>query len=72
MLDKSFVGREIDESFIDDFHSNVNPCGENGEFHIFCFDGQIFKYPVEFNVGEKICRAYKNPTQEGATETTGF
>lgn len=52
VLDKSFAGREIDEQFIRDLPANVDPCGENGEFHTFVYDGPIFKYPIEFNRGK--------------------
>jgi len=58
-LDKSFVGRVIDESFIRDLPVNVDPCGENGEFHTFVFDGPIFRWPVEFKMGEIVYRKYK-------------
>lgn len=34
-LDKSFAGRIIDKDFIKDLPENVDPCGENGEFHTF-------------------------------------
>lgn len=64
LLDKSFVGREIDKDFIQDLPSNVDPCGENGEFHTFCFDGPIFKNPIKFSIGEKVFRAYKRPKNE--------
>ena len=43
LLDESFVGRDIDADFIGDLPPNVDPCGENGEFHTFCYDGPIFK-----------------------------
>ncbi len=61
VLDKSFVGREVDASFIDDLPDNVDPCGENGEFHTFCYDGPIFKHPVAFEIGEKTYREYPAP-----------
>ena len=60
LLDDSFVGREIDHSFLDDLPLGVDPCGENGEFHTFCYDGPIFKNPVGFSVGEKVLREYKH------------
>lgn len=53
-LDKSFVGRIFDHSFINDLPDNVDPCGENGEFHTFVFDAPFFNYPVDFQIGEKI------------------
>jgi len=60
-LDKSFCGRVIDEAFLCDLPSNVDPCGENGEFHTFCFDGPIYKSPVTFTKGELVYRKYKAP-----------
>lgn len=65
LLDISFTGRLIDETFINDLPPNVDICGENGEFHTFCFDGPIFKNPVDFTIGENIYREYKAPQKEG-------
>src|SRR5690242_9671286 len=48
-LDKSFCGRIIDESYINDLPANVDVCGENGEFHSFVFDGPIFKQQIKFS-----------------------
>jgi uncharacterized protein (TIGR00290 family) len=55
-LDPSFAGRIIDEAFLADLPSGVDPCGENGEFHTFVFDGPIFSEPVRFSFGEVVCR----------------
>lgn len=55
-LDESFVGRIIDMDFLNDLPKNVDPCGENGEFHSFVYDGPIFQFPVEFEIGEKVLR----------------
>jgi uncharacterized protein (TIGR00290 family) len=59
-LDKSFAGRIIDKDFIRDLPKDVDPCGENGEFHTFCFDGPIFKNPVQFSIGETVYREYEH------------
>lgn len=64
LLDKSFVGRVIDEQFLKDLPDNVDPCGENGEFHTFCFDGPIFSYPIEFEIGEIVSKSYNSPKTE--------
>ena len=61
LLDESFAGRIIDHDFLNDLPDHVDPCGENGEFHTFCFDGPIFKQSVSFEVGEKIYREYEAP-----------
>ncbi len=58
LLGKEFAGRIIDEQFINDLPDNVDPCGENGEFHTFVFEGPVFKQPVEFEVGEKVLKSY--------------
>ena len=63
-LDKSFVGRVIDEDFLKDLPENVDPCGENGEFHTFVYDGSIFSKPIEFEIGEKVLRKYEAPKTE--------
>ncbi|SFJ18824.1 Dph6-related ATP pyrophosphatase [Olleya namhaensis] len=60
-FDKDFVGTIIDEHFIDNLPEGVDPCGENGEFHTFCFDGPIFKNPIPFTIGEKVYREYNAP-----------
>lgn len=59
-LDKSFVGRVIDHDFINELPDDVDPCGENGEFHTFCFNAPYFKKTVEFTIGETIYREYDN------------
>lgn len=61
LLDVCFLGRIIDEKFINDLPEGVDPCGENGEFHTFCFDGPIFNKPVDFKIGEKVYQSYPNP-----------
>lgn len=51
-LDPSFCGRDYDEEFLRDLPAEVDPCGEQGEFHTFVHDGPIFSKPVEFSKGE--------------------
>ncbi len=56
VLDPSFAGRELDASFFRDLPAGVDPCGENGEFHTFVFDGPIFRNPIPVRVGEIVER----------------
>jgi uncharacterized protein (TIGR00290 family) len=51
-----FVGRAYDAALLDDLPPGVDPCGENGEFHSFVYDGPIFRKPVEVRVGEIVAR----------------
>jgi uncharacterized protein (TIGR00290 family) len=59
-LDKSFAGRIIDKDFIKDLPKGIDPCGENGEFHTFCFDGSVFKHPIKFSIGEIVYKEYNS------------
>ncbi len=56
VLNPSFAGRQLDESFFADLPPGVDPCGENGEFHTFVFDGPIFSRPIDFTLGEVVQR----------------
>jgi len=56
ILDPSFAGRELNESFFCDLPPHADPCGENGEFHTFVFDGPIFHSPIPVRIGEIINR----------------
>ena len=69
LLDASFVGREVDDNFVNDLPSNVDPCGENGEFHTFCYDGPIFRNPVPFTLGNKVYKEYKKPKEDSGSES---
>ena len=55
-LDPSFAGRELDASFFRDLPAGVDPCGENGEFHTFVFDGPIFRRPIPVRTGDVVER----------------
>ncbi|MCB0397028.1 MAG: diphthine--ammonia ligase [Flavobacteriales bacterium] len=60
-LDRSFAGRAYDESFVNDLPEGVDPCGENGEFHTFVYDGPVYSRPVRFEIGETVGRTYARP-----------
>jgi uncharacterized protein (TIGR00290 family) len=55
-LGESFAGREFDAALLDDFPASVDPCGENGEFHTFVWDGPGFGNAVEVRTGEVVSR----------------
>ena len=67
-LDESAVGRCLDESFVRSLPAEVDPCGENGEFHSFAFAGPIFREPVRYRLGEKVYRPLE-PAQPGSGAT---
>lgn len=68
-LDKSFAGRVIDLDFLKDLPEDVDPCGENGEYHTFVFDGPIFNHPIPFEAGEVVYRNYKPAADNNEKDT---
>ena len=55
-IDASFAGRLYDENLLRDLPEKADPCGENGEFHSFVYDGPIFQSPLNVQCGETILR----------------
>ena len=55
-LDKSFAGYLFDEEFLSRLPPNVDPCGENGEFHTFVYDGPLFHRRISIEIGEIVLR----------------
>lgn len=55
-LDPSFAGREYDAALLKDLPPHADPCGENGEFHTFVYDGPGFRAPVAWRRGESVLR----------------
>jgi len=55
-LDGGFAGRELDAALLAALPASVDPCGENGEFHSFVYDGPIFRKPIPIRRGKRILR----------------
>ncbi len=71
------AGKIIDLDFVKNLPKHVDACGENGEFHSFCFDGPIFKTPIKIKIGDKTYKPLEiklsdHPTLIKETETKGF
>lgn len=65
-LPKSLLGQTLDLSIIKNIAQNADPCGENGEYHTFVYDGPIFNTPVIFEKGEAVSKTYEyNIEREG-------
>lgn len=56
VLERSFVGMELTEEFFRRLPPNADPCGENGEFHTFVYDGPIFRRPIKCKTGDVVER----------------
>lgn len=55
-LDGRYVGRSFDAALLDELPPEVDPCGEKGEFHSFCFAGPMFNCPLAIELGETVFR----------------
>lgn len=56
-LGPEFAGRAVDAALLADLPADVDPCGENGEYHSFVWDGPRFRFPVPLRTGELATRA---------------
>ena len=57
-LELAYAGRDYDEAFLADLPPDVDPCGENGEFHTFVYDGPGFTRPVPLTRGAPEIRGW--------------
>jgi uncharacterized protein (TIGR00290 family) len=55
-LAKSFAGREYDLRLLQTLPPEIDPCGENGEFHTFVCDAPVFSRPIGVRVGKVVER----------------
>jgi len=53
---RDIIGRAYDQELLASLPDSVDPCGENGEFHTFVWDGPLFARPIEISVGETVER----------------
>lgn len=62
-LNAEFIGRDLNLDLLKDLPKTVDPCGENGEYHSFVYDGPIFSSPILFSKGAVARRVY-TPSDE--------
>jgi uncharacterized protein (TIGR00290 family) len=56
VLPEEFAGRELTTALLQGMPAGIDPCGENGEFHTFVFDGPMFTQPLDIETGEVVTR----------------
>ncbi len=59
-LGKEFLGKRINAELLRSLPDNVDPCGENGEFHTFVYNAPFFSAPIPVAMGEVVHRTYKS------------
>lgn len=63
-LGKEFLGKDLSLELLNEFPKDIDVCGENGEYHTFVYDGEIFQYPIQFEVGEIVEKNYVHNGEE--------
>ncbi len=56
VMEAHFAGRDFDQTLLDSLPQTIDPCGENGEFHTFAWDGPMFSAPIAITSGEVVTR----------------
>ena len=65
LLDRTFIGRTIDDRFIADLPDRIDICGENGEYHTFCYAGGMFRTPVAYRLGPPLFKSFSVKQDDG-------
>lgn len=65
---KHICGKVISNELIHALPNDIDPCGENGEFHTFAFEGPIFKNKIDYELGEMVFRTYNAPDQNSTSD----
>jgi uncharacterized protein (TIGR00290 family) len=64
-ISKDWLGRNFDREFLQHLPLDIDPCGENGEFHSFCYDGPIFSNPLDISCKAVIRQSYDIVLENG-------
>lgn len=68
-LPKDLIGKTLDKSILKEIALDADPCGENGEYHTFVYDGPVFNNPVSFEKGKAVSKTYQFKIEnEGSVE----
>ena len=68
-LDKTFVGKDLDESTVISFPDDIDICGENGEYHTLSYAGGLFKKDIDFSISQTSKISYDIKLDNGQTKT---
>lgn len=65
-LGEAAIGKLIDREFVSGLPEGMDPNGENGEYHTFCYDGPIFRHPIRFSLGNAFSQSYEVGMEDGS------
>ncbi|MGJ3236068.1 diphthine--ammonia ligase [Marivirga sp.] len=63
-LKKEMIGQSMDHQLLKELPLDVDPCGENGEFHTFVYDGPLFNNPIEIKMSRVHSHFYEYQIEE--------
>lgn len=72
VLSDKLVGRVIDRGFVDLLPDGVDVCGENGEYHTFCYGGGMFRKPIAFALGEPLKQTFPVRHDDGTVKEYSY
>jgi uncharacterized protein (TIGR00290 family) len=68
-LDKTFIGKELNQETVNLFSGGIDLCGENGEYHTLSYAGGLFKKEIEFSISQTTKISYTIKLDNGQTKT---
>lgn len=71
-LDKTYIGRALDSDFVLSLPGDVDPCGENGEYHTLSYAGDLFAEDIAFLIGETRKISYDIRLADGQIKTFDY
>ncbi len=72
ILDDSFIGRHLDQSLVTDLPEGMDICGENGEYHTFCYDGDMFSHKVQYTLGKPEKKSFPVKYDDGTIKDFSY
>lgn len=72
MMSDEFVGKTLDRELIESFPDGIDICGENGEYHTFCYAGGMFRDAVDFSLGKPIRQTYPVKLEDGSIKEYSY
>lgn len=68
-LDNSYIGKILDRNLISTFPTDIDVCGEQGEYHSLAYDGALFTYPIDFSIVNIYKTSYEFKLEDGSVQT---
>ncbi len=72
LLGEEFVGKQLSYELIEKFPKDIDICGENGEYHTFCFAGGIFKQEINYKINNIFLKSYDIKDEKGQLQTYSY